>query len=534
MNWANLLIYLTLRLFFQGNFGLEDFDDTIRSLLCGSAVQGDTLPHQDAYQRWLKGLRQDYPNTLGNLLFDDFKQGLKTALEAFVQGLACDASETDLERYIVAWDAANADPSDTYNRGKDELGRAVKALIASLRHDAVHAWQTLLNKANPIFDVWGEPFKAKQNALREQMAEVVGGVIFERLQNATQQNLRAYRTQKLLRECEQRCLESVTYDPFRLDRTYLFDLLRQPGGENQFSLGGKPNNRTYNLPLMPLLCGDNIISNILPAKFLRLTDYQLFLLRQWAQGHFYNEYLEGWVAKPDPYRPYAAWVNKTGRDLDLGVLTNVLGGAFMPGGEIGWVMRNTAIYHEPFRIKANEAFASFRQTAAQANAHQDEVRDEDYVSYIGISLSQDNDFARSLEPGDLTKYMALPWQSDFNECSLDDINITFDDWNDIYPRSDGDTLLERESKVWETMWWPAHRPLQTLEVISMSDGRPSDQMMNWTRGIPQTNAGNLKMVSAWSELGFVVLNPYVAPESLNKPSPDYKYISVERTDQESI
>ena len=31
--------------------------------------------------------------------------------------------------------------------------------------------------------------------------------------------------------------------------------------------------------------------------------------------------------------------------------------------------------------------------------------------------------------------------------------------------------------------------------------------MEWARGIPQTNAGDLKMVTAWKNLGFVIANP---------------------------
>jgi len=67
-----------------------------------------------------------------------------------------------------------------------------------------------------------------------------------------------------------------------------------------------------------------------PSKFLRLTDYQLYLLRQWAEGKFYNEIDEGWVpdAAIDPYQPYQSWQNRTARDLDQAVLAGMLGGAY--------------------------------------------------------------------------------------------------------------------------------------------------------------------------------------------------------------
>ena len=282
---------------------------------------------------------------------------------------------------------------------------------------------------------------------------------------------------------------------------------------------------------MPLLAGDNPMTNMLPSKFLRLTDLQYYLLRQWARGLFINEEMEDW-AKPDPWRPYAGWVNRTGRDLDRGVLSNVLGGAFCPGGESGWILRNPAVYVEPYRVKADPAFSSFRQTAAQTNANRGRLPDDAYESYVGDDLSQNDDFETGLQPGDLTKHMALPWQADFNECSTQDLNVTYQEWNQIYPESAHDELMKREQQVWETLWWPAHRPLQTYEVASISNGKPSYRWTDWARGIPQTNAGNLKMVTEWWRLGFVRLNPYL-PRDQIKPAelPIEKYISVERTER---
>jgi hypothetical protein len=356
--------------------------------------------------------------------------------------------------------------------------------------------------------------------------------VWQRLRTSTLDHLRQYQTGRLVEAARRKWLEANTYDPYRSFRQHLFDLLRQPGEENLFRLGDKASSRTHGLPLMPLLAGDNPISNTVPAKFLRLTDLQFYLLRQWARGYFYNEELEGW-AKSDPWQPYKNWVNRTGLDLDRGVLSNVLGGAFCPGGEVGWIMRNPAIYREPYRLKADPDFYNFRQTAAQANANRGQVSEIDYTSAVDVELSQDNDFDKGLQPGDLTKYMALPWQSDFNECSTQDINVTYDAWNQIASESDGDTLMKREQKVWETLWWPAHRPLQTWEVASVTDGKPSYVWLDWSRGVPQTNAGDLKMVTEWWRLGFVRRNPYLPPGNVlpSELPPDQKYISVERTER---
>lgn len=327
-------------------------------------------------------------------------------------------------------------------------------------------------------------------------------------------------------------------DPYGPMRRFLFDLLRRSGEENAFKLEDKVGSRVHNLPLMPLLCGDNPLTNEAPSKFLRLTDYQLFILRQWADGCFINEMEEGWIdpATYPVFWPYSTTPPKTGYELDRGVLGNVLGGAFCPGGEIGWIMRNPSIYCEPYRIKADRNWSDFLQSAAQANAtHASDLDDMTFA--IENPLSQDSDFNVGLQPGDLTKSMALPWQSDFNECTTNPNNITYADWNNIYPGSENDVRLKLDEKMWETLWWPAHRPLQSNELVGFdAKGNPQTQWTTWSRGIQQTNAGDLKMVSEWWKLGFIIRNPYLSADSTRKPSqgPDSRYYSVERGGTESL
>jgi hypothetical protein len=340
--------------------------------------------------------------------------------------------------------------------------------------------------------------------------------------------LQKYLSGKLLRECWRKCVKANTYDQYGPMRSFLFDLLRAPGEENQFMITGRPDSRVHNLPRMPLLCGDNPLTNTLVSKFFRLTDYQYYLLRQWAAGLFYNEKTEDWVnPPPDPLHPYANWVNRTGRDLDRGVISNILGGSFCPGAEIGWVMRNPSIWFEPYRIKADPDFYTFGQTAAQAN--KGTLPDSDFAFYAGDDLSQNNDFNIGLQPGDLTKYMSVPWQADFNECSTQPVDVTYEKWNVIYPDTDNDKLMEREQRVWETLWWPAHRPMQTYEVVIPGD-YTSFKWLDWTPGVPQTNAGDLKMVTEWWRLSIVKRNPTgdIQPSVLGTPDIP-PYVSVERT-----
>jgi hypothetical protein len=251
-------------------------------------------------------------------------------------------------------------------------------------------------------------------------------------------------------------------------RMFLWDVLRKAGQENRFySERAVPGRIFY---AMPLLCGDNPLSNDIPSKFLRLTDTMLFLLHQWADGKFVNEKLE---EIEDPPLPEAA-------ALDRGVLGNALGGAFCPGGEACWIMRNPAIYSAAYRINPfpSPAPGSLSQPIVLSSAD------------TPASISN------GLEPGDLTKYSAVPWQADFNECTNQDVDVTYEAWNLLEPASTGDPLKD---KTWLTYWWPAHRPVNVNGVA-------------WSP-TPNSNAGDLTMVNIWWQLGFVVAASDSTPDS---------------------
>jgi hypothetical protein len=276
--------------------------------------------------------------------------------------------------------------------------------------------------------------------------------------------------------------------------------LRKPGQENLYTFPPDPSLPNYLLVLMPFLCGDNPLSNTVPSKFLRLTDTQLFILGQWAVGKFINERQED-IPTTVPEQS-----SLTGTDLDRGVLSNGLGGAFCPGGEVAWIIRNPAIYSEPFRIRHSPYFSPRVLSSWQPNP----------LSLPGPPTTPQDQGSMQvgLEPGDLTKYGAVPWQSDFNECSEQPVDITYAQWSVIEPQSVGDPASDVTQT---TYWWPSHRP---MEVFTAQGQQP------WSQGIPQTNAGDLKMVTAWADLGFLNVNPDYTPTN-GQP----QYVQVERNDE---
>jgi hypothetical protein len=252
----------------------------------------------------------------------------------------------------------------------------------------------------------------------------------------------------------------------RQKRQFVYGVLRKPGQENELLFVPEARTPNYRLFRMPLLCGDNPLSNVAPSKFLRLTDTMLFVLHQWAEGRFINEQREG--IDPGPLPP------EEGAQLDRGALASALGGAFCPGGEACWIMRNPAIYSAPYRI---------HPTPPQQGA----LSQPPSVSGAATAAS----LAAGLEPGDITKYDAVPWQADFNECTNQPIDITYEAWNSIEPDSTGDPV---KSIVQLTYWWPAHRPFW---VSGYGPWSPT----------PQNNAGDLQMATEWSLLGFVTKTP---------------------------
>ena len=127
----------------------------------------------------------------------------------------------------------------------------------------------------------------------------------------------------------------------------------------------------------------------------------------------------------------------------------------MPGIEVTWICRNPAIYSAPFRLRHKPG--------------------------VTPPLSLGQSFVDGLEPGDLGKYMALPWQADFNECAQQPI---------------GDRVF------W---WWPVQRP--TFVYLERAGdlrqvpwiGSDNDQK---AVGYVQF-ADDLDMVMLWQDLGFV-------------------------------
>jgi hypothetical protein len=206
-------------------------------------------------------------------------------------------------------------------------------------------------------------------------------------------------------------------------RQAIFSRLREPG---------KLDPAQANFYYMPQLSGDGgDATDGDPKTWLTVTPEQYEALRRWAAGDFAAD----WAGPPafaaleqmDPQAQPGA--------LDRAALEYCIGGPFYPGIEMTYIALDPNLYAEPFRLTP------------------------------------------TLQPGDITKHMALPWQADFYQCN--------------------------------TYWWPAARP-DDVVTAETGDRRP------WARGLSDQypdpdylhrRTGDSDMVRYWSDLGFVVPSP---------------------------
>jgi len=196
-----------------------------------------------------------------------------------------------------------------------------------------------------------------------------------------------------------------------------------------------------NIALMPAHLGDA------GESFLTLRKTQYFFLERWNAGK--TNYLAGAGPALGP-----------GELLDKATFVNCLGGRFSPGIDLTFVMREAAIYQlpwsvaGPFRVRAKPlAYASARPAGVPLLT----------AGYVPRHAEADG-----LEPGDLGKFMAVPWHTDYNSCAT----------HPPSPNPAGNRTL-----FWS---WPAQRPVAVYtdgDVFWGSDdapdASPSEDTSTW-------------------------------------------------------
>jgi len=170
-------------------------------------------------------------------------------------------------------------------------------------------------------------------------------------------------------------------------RRQVFNMFRDPAATS-FDAEGWPQVYGDDLP------GDR------PGSRLSLTKTQYTYLNLWAEGHFAADWNP---AEVPPRRIEDVPLAEQPRTLDKAALTFCIGGPFHPGCEMTWPMRHVTMYYAPFRIRP--------RAPGQP--------EPDYGAMLDPAIINDDNENSPLcanGPGDITRWMAVPWQTDSASC----------------------------------------------------------------------------------------------------------------------
>jgi hypothetical protein len=274
---------------------------------------------------------------------------------------------------------------------------------------------------------------------------------------------------------------------------------------------------------IPYMLGEGINYDGSPLQWFQFPKLQYEALRAWAAGDFVNDFndpdydaIESLEDIPLEQQPAA---------LTEAALEPCSGGAFHPGVELTYYLRLAPMYAratddaaEPFRI-----------------AHGDRPR---LVQTVGRLLTPEKAFRGGngapppigpQSPGDLTRWMGLPWQCDAFSCQ----QVLM---QDNFPTA---------------VWWPALLPIDVLpepyyDQLMRADLPERERLkffnsrLAWSRAVAgigyHANAsywdGITNMITLWQRMGFVVRRP--GPSDPDRPGdiPDEFFVETGRSDME--
>ncbi|MGW2248614.1 LodA/GoxA family CTQ-dependent oxidase [Kitasatospora sp. NPDC001660] len=239
----------------------------------------------------------------------------------------------------------------------------------------------------------------------------------------------------------------------------------------------------------PWIYGDGMKS--IPTsllQYLTLSPTQDSILLAWTKGEFTTT---PWPGFP-PRLEDAPVADQPGL-LDRAALDFCLADAFHPGCEVTWPIRHATMYSEPLRIR-------HRAEGTVEPDYGDELTQ-------ARALGPDGPLHQS-GPGDLTRWMAVPWQTDTASC-----RSGYESAKQLGPRYD----------PYLPTFWPARVPNHVLKesdyrivnketAATDEDGREAAfaRRASWLRGLrsPDYKEQLEQAVAEWYDFGIVEVRPY--------------------------
>jgi L-Lysine epsilon oxidase N-terminal/L-lysine epsilon oxidase C-terminal domain len=247
-----------------------------------------------------------------------------------------------------------------------------------------------------------------------------------------------------------------------------------------------PDYKVMQAEFLPPIYGDDVqnfkSTDTDPRNFMAILPFQYKFLNQWAEGKF--------IADTPP--PPVIWENLTpaqqAANLDRAGLDETIGGPFHPGCEFTWPMRQPMMYSAPFRLKRRpDAPLDYGPTL-----------DSKQALAPGGPLDGSS-------PGDVSRWMAVPWQTDTSSCLSGYAGImglyipTF--WpvrvpNDVLTKESYDIIMNPGTNS-EDKIVAFNKREKWLRGIVYQYGYPPKTYSPYTKGINE-------FITQWPQVGIVV------------------------------
>jgi hypothetical protein len=246
--------------------------------------------------------------------------------------------------------------------------------------------------------------------------------------------------------------------------------IRDPNLQTQSDLGP---------PMMPLALGDS------GKAFLSPTYTQYFFLSQWAAGRCE-------AASPKPLGP--------GEALDKASLIACLGGRFSPGIDLTFTVRQPDVYVQDWRASGQGPF----RIAGRPLDYGKVRPGEPFLTGGYVPMNTGN---RTVEPGDMTKFMSVPWHTDYNSCATHPTSPSIRNITTLY---------------WS---WPAQRPVNVYVAAENQAGQLGPQrysVRGTGTGSPDlANQGRYQdradIISHWPKIGTVLQGAVIDTVAVQNP-----------------
>ncbi|MEL6867682.1 MAG: LodA/GoxA family CTQ-dependent oxidase [Bacteroidota bacterium] len=279
--------------------------------------------------------------------------------------------------------------------------------------------------------------------------------------------------------------DGVVDDRFREYRRQIFNYFRPP------------NPTQIDADAWPWMYGDVVsIPATSPQAFLSVTKTLHTYLSNWKDGNF----IQDWDPDFQPPSSIDQVSNpaKQAHLINKASLWFCLGGPFHPGCEMTWPVRHSTMYNSAFRFRIRAA-------------NDPEPDYGEMLDYETVMSARGPLYAQG--PGDITRWMAVPWQTDTASC-----------------RSGYDSQYD----PWVPTFWPARVPNHVLAEVEylkvIDESLPMEERIEafntratWYRLLGPSASVNQKanMVNRFGDLGVVEKRPGV-PNS--DEFPDVMYV----------